>query len=134
MYLTNGFQDLLNFTWNSSFFSIIPLSSIRYVIAASHCGICPKTSNYTTVTCTDVPTDGGMCTLTIQTFVCGCFVGSKDYWLLLEKVESNPNLVLLPVLTSSLTLFIAMIILVGIALFTVLLYKQLCRTSKGNSG
>ena len=41
-----------------------------YNILASNCGSCPTTTNYTAVTCTDVPANGSTCTLAVQTVVC----------------------------------------------------------------
>ena len=48
-----------------------------YNILASNCGLCPTMTNNSTVTCTDVSTDidDGMCTLAIQTVVCGRIAG-----------------------------------------------------------
>ena len=50
--------------------------SAHYNILASNCGSCPTTTNYTTVTCSDVPTDGRMCTFAVQTMVRGNIVGN----------------------------------------------------------
>ena len=58
-------KSILNFTGR-------PVASdcpaIHYNINASNCGSCPTTTNHTTVTCTDVPTNG-MCTFAVQTVV-----------------------------------------------------------------
>jgi hypothetical protein len=47
--------------------------AIKYNIQASNCGSCPTTTNHTTVTCTKVPTNGGMymCMFTIKIVICG---------------------------------------------------------------
>ena len=45
--------------------------SLHYNILASNCGSCPTTTTNTTVTCTDVPTNGSMCTFSIESVVCG---------------------------------------------------------------
>ena len=45
--------------------------TVHYNILASNCGSCPTTTNRTTVTCTDVPTSGGVCAFAVQTVVCG---------------------------------------------------------------
>ena len=49
--------------------------AIHYNILASNCGSCPTTTNHTTVTCTGVPTDGSMCTFTVQPAFCANIVG-----------------------------------------------------------
>ena len=49
--------------------------AVSYNIQASNCGSCPATTNYTNVTCTDIPTDGSKCTFAIRTVVCGNIIG-----------------------------------------------------------
>ena len=51
-------------------------SSLHYNILSSNCGSCPTTTTNTTVTCTDVLTDGGVCTFAVQTVVCGNILGN----------------------------------------------------------
>ena len=50
--------------------------AIHYNILASNCGSCPTTTNYTNATCTDVPTDGTVCSFAVQTVVCGSITGN----------------------------------------------------------
>lgn len=38
---------------------------------ASNCGSCPQNTTNTTVTCSNVPANGGLCILNIQTKPCG---------------------------------------------------------------
>jgi hypothetical protein len=45
--------------------------AIEYNIQASNCGSCPTTTNHTNVTCTEVPTNSGMCMFTIKIVICG---------------------------------------------------------------
>ena len=52
--------------------------AIHYNILASNCGSCPSTTTHTIVTCTDVPTDGSMCTFALQTVVCRNIVGNSS--------------------------------------------------------
>ena len=52
--------------------------AVHYNILASNCGSCPTTTNNATLTCTDVPTDGIVCTFAIQTVVCGNITGSES--------------------------------------------------------
>ena len=52
--------------------------AIRYNILASNCGSCPTTTNYTTVTCTDIPTNNSVCIFAIQTVVCGNVTGNAN--------------------------------------------------------
>ena len=61
----------LTFTWSP----VAPdyeysVFNYTYNILASNCGSCPTTTNYTTVTCTDVPTNGSTCTFAVQAVVC----------------------------------------------------------------
>ena len=70
-------QSDLAFNWST----VAPnysQTAIHYSIFASNCGSCPNTTTHTTVTCTDVPTDGNMCTFELQTVVC-------------ENVSSDPR-------------------------------------------
>ena len=48
-----------------------------YDILASNCGSCPNTTNYTNVTCTDIPTNDTTCTFAIQTVVCTDLISIK---------------------------------------------------------
>ena len=50
--------------------------AIHYKILSSNCGSCPTTATHTTVTCTDVPTDGDMCTFAVRTVVSGNVIGN----------------------------------------------------------
>jgi hypothetical protein len=63
------------FNWN-------PISThcpaIQYKIIASNCGNCPTITNHTTVTCTNVPIDGSMCTFAVQSVVCGNVSGNMS--------------------------------------------------------
>ena len=52
---------------------------IHYNILSSNSGSCPTTTTNTTVTCTDVPTDGTVCTFTVQTVVCGNIYGTMSH-------------------------------------------------------
>ena len=53
--------------------------ALHYNILPSNCGSCPTTTTNITVTCTDVPTDGSVCTFAVQTVVCGnIFSNSSD--------------------------------------------------------
>ena len=56
------------FTW--SLFKISTCSAIPYFLA-SNCGSCPTTTNYTNVTCTNVPSDATQCTLAVIPTICG---------------------------------------------------------------
>ena len=59
----------LSFNWSQAV-SECPYLDIYYNILASNCGSCPTTTNHTTVTCTDVPINGSMCTFAVQTVIC----------------------------------------------------------------
>ena len=65
----------LSFVWSP----IAPdCPAVHYDILASNCGSCLTTTNHTTVTCTDVPTDGSVCTFAVRTVVCGNNTGNKS--------------------------------------------------------
>ena len=75
-------SNMITFTWNTN---SPDCPAIHYNILASNCGSCPTTTNYTTVTCTDVPTDGSMCTFAVQTVVCGNITGESSQALLFNN-------------------------------------------------
>ena len=52
--------------------------AIHYNILASNCGSCPTTTNHTNATCTDVPTNGSVCTFAVQTVACGNITGNES--------------------------------------------------------
>ena len=58
---------------------------------ARECGSCPSTSNHTAVTCTDVPTNGGMCTFAVQSMLCGSMIGGPSRPVSFDTVTSNKN-------------------------------------------
>ena len=107
MYLT---EQSLKFTWNSLIFSKINCSAIHYDILTQNCGNCPTTTNHTTATCTDVPTGDGMCSFTVQILVCNNYVGSANDSVPLMTAGSH--LALLPILTSSILLPVAVLVAV----------------------
>ena len=51
----------------------------HYTILSSNCGSCPTTTTNTTVTCTDVHYDDGVCTFAVQTVVCGNITQSGNW-------------------------------------------------------
>jgi hypothetical protein len=73
---------LVNFNPKEITFSWSPVAtdcpSIQYNILASNCGSCPNTTNHTTATCTDLPSDGSVCTLAVETVVCGNITGNQS--------------------------------------------------------
>ena len=48
---------------------------VHYVTNQSNCGSCSTTTNHTSVTCTDVPSDESTCSFAVQTVICGDMVG-----------------------------------------------------------
>ena len=74
----------LGFNWSP----IVPdCPAIHYNIIASNCGSCLTTTNHTTVTCTDVPTNGSNCTFVVQTVVCGYISGNATCSLIINSTE-----------------------------------------------
>ena len=117
-------QNSLYFWWNSSMFSYYSASTVNYEILASNCGRCPTTRiNHTYVVCTDVPIDGEICNFTVETYVCGHYIGSsKPYLVQLENSNAGHDSVLLPILTAGI-LFLLIILVVGATVFLWFLYK-----------
>ena len=60
-------------------------------IQASNCGSCPTATRYTNVTCTDIPTDGSMCTFAVETVVCGNTTGNTRITLPLLDDRGSSN-------------------------------------------
>ena len=67
------------FAWNKVTFQC---PSIRYVITAVNCGICPNATNDTRVFCihfnTSTHTLYNMCTFAVKTETCGLLLGEKS--------------------------------------------------------
>ena len=68
-------QQEITFSWSPV---VSDCPAIYYNIPSSNCGSCPTTTNHTTVTCTDVPTNGSVCTFALQTVVCGNITGNES--------------------------------------------------------
>ena len=49
---------------------------IHYDTVTSNCGSCPTTTNNTTVTCVDIPTDGSTCAFAVRVVICGNVTGN----------------------------------------------------------
>ena len=62
-------DSLLTFDWSVPVAPDCP--AIHYNILASNCGSCPTTTNHTTINCTDVPTNHGICTFAVWRVICG---------------------------------------------------------------
>ena len=71
--LTDNISGQLSFTWSHAP-SRCP--TLHYDILASNCGSCPTTTTHNTVTCTDVPTDGSLCTFALRSVICGNITGN----------------------------------------------------------
>ena len=79
----------LTFSWTVP---VLGCHDVIFNIQASNCGSCPTTTKYTSATCTDVPTDGSMCTFAVQTVVCGNITGNTNVKLPLLD-DRTPGLV-----------------------------------------
>ena len=64
----NDKQGQLTFSWNPVLLDC-PCTDVHYDILTSNCGTCIPTTTNTTVTCTNVPTDG-MCTFAVRAVIC----------------------------------------------------------------
>jgi hypothetical protein len=75
--ISNADFSLREFTFSWS--PVVPDSpAIHYNILASNCGSCPTTTNHTSITCTDIPTNDSICTFAVQTVVCGNITGNTS--------------------------------------------------------
>ena len=84
----NFLSQELTFSWSP----VAPdCPAIRYNILASNCGSCPTTTNYTTVTCINVPTDGSVCTFAVQTVVCGNITGNASDAIRVNTSSLHPT-------------------------------------------
>ena len=64
----------VTFTWNPvAHNSDCP--AIHYDTITSNCGSCPTTTNNTTVTCVDIPTDGSTCVFAVRVVICENITG-----------------------------------------------------------
>ena len=78
----------ITFRWSQAVIECTDLD-VRYNILASNCGSCPTTTNHTSVTCTDMPINGGMCTFALQTVICGYITGNESAAIFLRGLAQN---------------------------------------------
>ena len=83
----SGSQKAIIFNWRP--FNISTYQAIPYNILASNCGICPTTTNLTTVTCTDVPIDATNCHFTLIPTICGRVSPSLGIYLDVELIKKG---------------------------------------------
>ena len=90
--ITNHQQlDMIIFMWSARCHSPSLDHQATYkIIASRDCGCCPTTTNNTTVICTDLPVDGSVCTLAIQTVVCG-ITGELSHNISVQVDVSNKS-------------------------------------------
>ena len=85
-------MSVANFSSRELVFKWSPVATVcralHYNILSSNCGSCPTTTTNTTVTCTDVPTDGSVCTFAVQTVVCGNITGNVSDSVNITKVAA----------------------------------------------
>ena len=70
--LTENSPGRLSFSWS---FSSHKCMSQSYDVLSSHCGHCPTTTTHTSLTCTNVPKDGGKCAFAVRSVFCGNITG-----------------------------------------------------------
>ena len=80
--------SIFTFSWSSV---VLDCPAMRFNILASNCGSCPTTTNHTTVTCTDVPTNHSTCTFAVQTVICGNISG-KFSVIKQERISINDDI------------------------------------------
>ena len=114
--------------WNSFIFLDGNNSATSYNILSSNCGSCPTTTNHNTATCTDIPTNDGVCNFTIQIHVCENYIGSVYHTFQLPTTRPRPdhNSILLPALTSG--IFGVLILIVGATVLSLVLFYKRYRT------
>ena len=80
----------VTFNWSKAV-TECPDRAIHYNILASNCGSCPTTTNHTSVTCTNVQTNGSTCTFAVQTVVCGFIAGNDSNTIILHLESPGQN-------------------------------------------
>ena len=75
IHLLDASSGNLTFKWNPV---TSPCHTPTYSLHTVNCGLCPKVTNNTVMTCTDAVIDGRVCTLSIQTFICGNITGNTS--------------------------------------------------------
>ena len=76
LYMSNAdfISRKLTFSWSTDCDAML-----HYNILASNCGSCPTTTNHTNATCTNVQTNGSLCTFAVQAVVYGNITGQLSY-------------------------------------------------------
>ena len=90
----------------------------QYTILSSNCGSCPTTTTNTTVTCTDVPTDGGVCAFAVETKICDHNINGSYSNTNLPSNASDVSLII------CLVLFVLCMCLAMLTLVLILLKKR----------
>ena len=86
--------DMIVFMWSTHSLGLLDchVTTSFNIVASRECGSCPTTTNHTTVTCTDVPSNGGMCMFAVQAVVCGSMIGESSNPVLVDTtVTTNKN-------------------------------------------
>ena len=85
----------ISFTWR--LFKISMCSVIPYIIA-SNCGSCPTNTNYSNITCIDVPSDATHCTFALIPTICGEIAPNLSIFLDVKLKGNNNNINLIALL------------------------------------
>ena len=82
IYLSDIGTKHLSIAWSPLHFNC---PSITYMITSNgNCGRCPGNTTNTNATCTDVTANGQICTLYVQTVICGHIIGDKSNQLFVK--------------------------------------------------
>ena len=79
----------LTFSWSTDCDAML-----HYNILASNYGSCPTTTNHTNVICTNVQTNGSVCTFAVQAVVCGSITGQVSNSIRVSIQNPTDNLLL----------------------------------------
>ena len=76
-------SNRLLFTWNKTNQSA-KCSSIRYIITAKNCGVCPRNTTNTSIICSFSSNTHGNCMFAVSTEVCRSVVGERSEYIIVK--------------------------------------------------
>lgn len=74
-------SNQLLFTWNEV---NAQCSSVRYIITAKNCGVCPRNTTNTSIICSISPQTRGECMFAVQTEICRSLIGERSKYVIVN--------------------------------------------------
>ena len=59
--------------------------SIRYIITAKNCGVCPRSTTNTSIICSIFPHTRGKCMFAVRTEICRSVVGERSDYVVANR-------------------------------------------------